>query len=139
MKDIFEISNHIFKYLKNHIEKNSKYNPKVSQNIEEKKYPLVVFEDMLNNISSQNLGECKLDVVRSLNFEISIFAINSNGISSQYICEELSNLVCEIMQDKFNMQGGLDNCLKNINTDKATKYILHFNCEWNIGNNIISN
>ena len=130
-------SDEIYELLKKYLQRASKYNPDVLDNVIDNKYPLVVFETNKNDIDSISQDKYRLDQVRNLSFEISVFAININEISSIDICEEISNLVCEVMSVYYGMQGGIDAKLKNINNAKATKYVLHFNCKWNVRQNII--
>lgn len=130
-------SEEIYELLKKYLQKASKYNPDVLDNVIDNKYPLVVFETNTNNIDSISQDKYRLDQVRNLSFEISVFAININEISSIDICEEISALVCEVMNIYYGMQGGIDAKLKNINTAKATKYVLHFSCKWNVRQNTI--
>lgn len=137
MINIKELSNSIFKYLKKEIDKNNQYNAQIKKNVVDKMYPLVVFEENANILDSQTRDIYRLDIVRNLSFEISIFAITQNNIDSSIICDELANIISGVMEGKFGMQGGLDACLKNINTDKATKYVMHYNCKWNVRQNII--
>lgn len=137
MINIKELSNSIFKYLKKEIEKDNKYGTQIKKNVVDKAYPLIVFENNTNTLDSQSRDIYRLDVIRNLSFEISIFATSQDSIDSSVICDELSNIVSYVMEGKFGMQGGLDACLKNINTDKATKYVLHYNCKWNVRQNII--
>lgn len=137
MINIKELSNSIFKYLKKEIEKDNKYGTQIKKNVVDKVYPLIVFENNTNTLDSQSRDSYRLDIVRNLSFEISIFAISQDSIDGSVICDELSNIVSYVMEGKFGMQGGLDACLKNINTDKATKYVLHYNCKWNVRQNII--
>lgn len=135
--DINSKSNEIYENLKKYLNYASKYNPSVLDNVVDNKYPLVVFETNKNDIDSISQDKYRLDQVRNLSFEISVFAVNINEISNVDICEELSSLVCEVMNVYYGMQGGLDARLKNINTAKATKYVLHFNCKWNVRQNTI--
>lgn len=137
MININELQNSIFAYLKKFIVENSKYNPTVLRNVVDKIYPLVVFETRSNTLESQTQDDYKLDKTRNLGFEINIFATPIGIDDSSIICDELANLTNYVMQEKFGMQGGLDATLKNINTDKATKYVLHYRCIWNIRQNII--
>ena len=109
----------------------------VKKNVVDNAYPLVVFETNTNNIDSITQDRYRLDQVRNLSFEISIFAITIGSINSEVICDELANYVCDVMSSYYGMQGGIDAKLKNINTAKATKYVLHFNCKWNVRQNII--
>lgn len=130
-------SNEIYELLKKYLQKASKYNPSVLDNVIDNKYPLVVFETNANNLESITQDRYRLDQIRNLSFEISVFAVNINEISSIDICEELSSLVCEVMNEYYGMQGGIDARLKNINIAKATKYVLHFNCKWSVRQNKI--
>lgn len=137
MIDIMELPMYVFNKIKKYVLENSNYNPKVFQNVVDKTYPLIVVENNSNRLYSQTQDIYRLDVTRALSFEISILAINVENVDSSIICNELSNLVNYVMQEELNMQGGLDACLKNINTDKATKYILHYNCILDARHNII--
>lgn len=130
-------SEEIFELINKYLTKASIYSPTIKKSIVDNTYPLVVFETNANTISSITQDMYRLDQVRNLSFEISVFAINKNNISSEIICDELSNLVCEVMNEYYGMQGGIDAKLKNINTAKATKYVLHFNCKWNVKQNTI--
>lgn len=141
MRDINSKSEEIFNNLKKYIQ--AKYVVKQKETIEIKKnivdntYPLVVFETNANSTHTTTQDFYRLDQVRNLSFEISIFAININQINSSVICDELANLVCYVMTQYYGMQGGIEAKLKNINTAKATKYVLHFNCRWNVRQNIL--
>lgn len=141
MSDINKKSEEIFNNLKKYIQ--AKYVVKQKETIEIKKnivdntYPLVVFETNANTSDYITQDTFRIDQVRNLSFEISIFAININQINSSVICDELANLVCYVMTQYYGMQGGIDFKSKNINAAKATKYVLHFNCKWNVKQNII--
>lgn len=129
--------NEIYQLLKEYIVKKSKYNPSVLKNVIDNKYPLVVFENNINTLDYRTQDRYRIDQVRSLSFEINIFAITQNSIDSSIICDELANLVCDVMQEYYGMQGGLDAKLKNINSSKATKYVLHFTCKVDVRRNKI--
>lgn len=141
MNNINRKSQEIYNLLKTYIKNN--YTPKHNEQISvltsvvDKAYPLVVFETNSNTLDSITQDAYRLDQVRNLSFEISVFAVNVENVNSNIICDELSNLICEIMNVYYGMQGGLDAKLQNINTAKATKYVLHFNCKWNTRTNII--
>ena len=135
--DVNSKSNEIYDLLKLYLGKASKYNPIVLDNVVDNKYPLVVFETNTNTSDSISQDKYRLDQIRNLSFEISVFAININEVSSIDICEEISSLICEVMNVYYGMQGGIDARLKNINAQKTTKYVLHFNCKWNVRQNII--
>ena len=130
-------SEKLYEILKDYLKGQSLYNPIVLDSVVDNKYPLVVFETNTNTLDSITQDRYRLDQVRNLSFEISVFAVNINEVSSIDICEEISNLICELMNVYYGMQGGIDAKLKNINTAKATKYVLHFNCKWNVRQNII--
>lgn len=134
---IYTKEKEIYQILQKYIEKKSEYNPIVLTKTVDNTYPLVVFETNSNTSNLITQDMYRLDRVRNLSFEISIVAINKGTISSEAICDELADLVCDVMQDYYRMQGGLDAKLKNINTAKATKYVLHFSCKWNVRQNII--
>jgi hypothetical protein len=141
MSIINEKSNEIFNSLKKYIEqayiKKKNEEVLIKKSVVDNKYPLVVFETSSNRTESMSQDKHRLDEVRNLSFEISIFAINIDTIDSTTICDELADLVCEVMSYYYGMQGGIDAKLKNINTAKATKYILHFSCKWSVRQNMI--
>lgn len=130
-------SDEIFEVLSNHIAKHNQYNAKVKRNVIENVYPLVVFEENTNTLDTITQDRYRMNSVRNLSFEISIFAININNVDSGVICDELADLVCDVMQDYYLMNGGIDAKLKNINTAKARKYVLHFNCKWDVKTNLV--
>lgn len=141
MLNIDRKSEEIFQLLKKYItsEYVSKQNEEITvkKNVIDNVYPLVVFETNKNNVDSITQDRYRLDHVRNLSFEISIFAVTIGNVNSSVICDELANYVCEVMTLYYGMQGGIDAKLKNINTAKATKYVLHFSCKWNVRQNII--
>lgn len=130
-------SEEIFENIKKYLTAKSKYAPSIKKNVVDNVYPLVVFETNLNESDSITQDFYRLDQTRRLSFEINIFAIDINSVNSSVICDELSNLVCDVMQGYYLMQGGIDAKLKNINTSKATKYVLHFTYLWNLRQNRI--
>lgn len=130
-------SDEIFAKLSKYITNHSQYNPKVKRNVIDNTYPLVVFEENTNTIDTITQDMYRLNQVRNLSYEISIFAINIDNNDSGVICDELASLVCDVMQEYYLMQGGIDAKLKNINTAKARKYVLHFNCKWNVRGNML--
>lgn len=132
-----EIFNNIKKYIQAKYVKKQNEQVEIKKNIVDNTYPLVVFETNANTSDYITQDTFRLDQVRNLSFEISIFAININQINSSVICDELANLVCQVMNGYYGMQGGIDAKLKNINPAKATKYVLHFNCKWNVKQNIL--
>lgn len=122
--------NEIFNVLKNHILSKSKYSPEVKRSVVDNKYPLVVFEKRSSPYESLSQDEHRLDKVVNFSFEVSIFATDIKNTNSEIICDELEELVNDVMSDYYLMQGGLDAKLKNINTSKATKYVLHYACKY---------
>ena len=67
--------NEIYQLLREYIVKKSKYNPSVLKNVIDNKYPLVVFENNINTLDYRTQDRYRIDQVRSLSFEINIFAI----------------------------------------------------------------
>lgn len=127
----------IFEILSKYITKHNQYDAKVKRNVIDNVYPLVVFEENTNTLDTITQDRYRMNSVRNLSFEISIFAVNINNIDSGVICDELADLVCDVMQEYYLMQGGVDAKLKNINTAKARKYVLHFSCKWDVKTNLI--
>ncbi len=127
----------IYQSLKDYINAKSEYNPFVLRTAVDNKYPLVVFEDKSDLVDMQTQDRYRLNETRNANYEISIFAINVGETSSDEICNELSQLVIDVMQRYYGMQGGIDAKLKNINTSKAMKVVLHFNCIYDARRNFI--
>ena len=134
---IHDKSKEIFDLLSKYITTDSKFSPMVKTKVVDNQYPLVVFETNANTLDSMSQDMFRLDMVRNLSFEISVFAINIGNVRAEEICAELSSLICEVMQEYYGMQGGIDGKVQNINTAKATKYVLHFNCKWNVRQNRI--
>lgn len=141
ISNINKKSEEIYENLKKYIltKYNKKHNEQVTvlKNVVDNTYPLVVFETNANSSDLVTQDSYRLDQVRNLSFEINVFAVNIEKIDASVICEELSNLVCYVMNDYYGMQGGVDAKLKNINSAKAKKYVLHFNCKWNVRQNIL--
>lgn len=133
-----EKSDEIYNVLKQYVLKKSKYDPLyVFQSVVENKYPLIVFEKRSNLTDSISQDIYKLDKVINMNFEISVFAVNNENTNANTICEDLSQLISELFEDYYGMQGGLDAHLKNINTSNASKCVLHYSCKYNPKRNII--
>lgn len=129
--------NEIYNVLKNHILSKSKYSPSVKRSVVENTYPLVVFERRTSLYDSITQDEHRMDKVINFSFEINIFATDIKDINSEIICDELEELVSDVMSDYYLMQGGLDAKLNNINTSKATKYVLHYTCKYCVKQNKI--
>ena len=132
-----EIHQNLKKYILAKYNKKQNEQVEVLKNVVDNKYPLVVFETNANTTNYLTQDSYRMDQVRNLSFEVSIFAVNIGNIDASIICDELSNLVCDVFIQYYGMQGGLDAKLKNINTAKAKKYVLHFNCKWDVKRNII--
>ena len=128
MVDIVE---EIFQNLKATIEKSNKYNAVVKKNVIDETYPLVVFNNNSNILSTITQDMYRMNKTRKLSFEISVIAINQENISGKQICEEISLLICRLMNEYYLMQGGLDAILEDINPSKATKSVLHFSYLYN--------
>lgn len=130
MISVNSLKDEIFSTLRDYVKKEFKLveGVRIMQYVEENSYPLIVFENNTNNISSRTRD--RIYETRNLSFTIDIYAINVGSINSLQICEELSDLVINVMQGIYDMNGGITAKLSNINTAKATKFVLHFNCEW---------
>lgn len=136
--DINYKSNEIYENLKEYILKNSKYkNVKVRKNEIQNEYPIIIFEEISNGLDSISQDENQLNEIRELSFEINIVAVSENGIDSTIICDYLSTLVINVMQRYYNMRGGIRARFKNINSSRASKNVLRFNCKWLIYKNIL--
>ena len=94
-------SEEIFDILRTHITRKSKYNPSVLKTVVDNKYPLVVFETNANRLDSITQDMYRLNQVRSLSFEISIFAIDDKQTNSNVICDELCDLVCDCWMENY--------------------------------------
>lgn len=140
MININSLNNEIFDTLKRVIESESNnHNAIVRKRVIEKQYPLIIFECRSNTQSSASRDFYGIERTRALSFEIDIYAVDDrkNNISAEMICDDLENLVTQVMQGIYRMQGGTDAKLHNINSENATQYVLHFNCEWYMNKKII--
>lgn len=135
--NVFSKSNEVFETLKTYIKKNSIYNPEVKKYSIKNSYPMVVFEEITNTLNSVSCDYNQRQEFRNLNYEINIYAIPINKINSDIICEELANLVIDVMQRYYRMEGGLDARFININSSNASQYTLHFSCKWDMERNYI--
>ena len=105
MIDSFAKDKEIFKNLKYYIENKSKYNPTVASSFLNNKYPLVIFERIKNSSGIKTTNY--INVSRNISYTVNCFARDINDISSSQICEELAQLVNEVMQDYYGMDGGV--------------------------------
>lgn len=95
-------------------------------------YPCIVVEQNANTINYSTKDLYKLEKIRDLSFEITIYAIDdlTTQKSSFEICEALEQKVCEVMEEFYNMQGGCDARIARVNQDGATQFTLHYMCQW---------
>lgn len=135
MIDIKLKTNEVFELLKNYITSKSKYCNKVVQSNINLTYPMVVFSELGNTLGSQSID--KRQTIRNLSFQIDIYTVNNENISSLVIADEIKQYVVELMEGYFNMKGGYENQLLNINSAKATQTILRYNCQWFVEKNEI--
>lgn len=137
MMNRFEKANEIYSNLKDYISNKSKFKPEIKRTVIKNIYPLVVFEELTNTLESVSQDCNSLEEMRNLSYEINIYAIPQNEIDADQICSEIANLVMNIMQKYYHMQGGLDARFININSSKATQYTLRFYCKWYMARNMI--
>lgn len=136
MIDIKLKTNEIFNLLKDYVISKSKYCQKVVQTNINITYPMVAFTELTNTKVSQSID--KRQTIRALSFQIDIYTIDGdNNISSLVIADEIKQCVVELMEGYYNMQGGSENQLLNINSAKATQTILRYNCQWFVEKNEI--
>lgn len=135
MIDIKLKTNEVFELLKDYIASKSKYCNKVVQSNINLTYPMVVFSELGNTKASQTID--KRQTIRNLSFQIDIYTVNNENISSLVIADEIKQYVVELMEGYFNMKGGYENQLLNINSAKATQTILRYNCQWFVEKNLI--
>lgn len=139
MISINSLPNQIFETLKTYVEENNQYNAIVRKKPIKNTYPIIIFQTN-SNIQSSSTKDCYgLERIRNLSFEISILAVDKTKeqVSSMKICDDLEDLVTQVMQGIYHMDGGTDAKITNINDSNASQYILHFNCEWFMQKNII--
>ena len=142
INDINSLSDEIFNVLKDYIENHNKdnnYSAIVREKVIKTDLPLIVFDNRSNVEAYSTRDMYGMERTRDLSFEINIYANDDlkNQISSVKICKHLENLVTQVMQGMYRMQGGTDGKLHNINNSKTSQYILHFSCEWFMNRNII--
>lgn len=130
MSNIFSLKQEIFNKLRDYINANYTLTDscEVKQYTEDNVYPLIVFSNNSNLLSNRTIDN--VYQTRSLTFTIEIYAITIGKINSLQICEELANLCDQVMRNQYRMGGGLDARMTNINTAKASKYVLHYDCKW---------
>lgn len=131
-------SQEIFETISYYVNHNNEYNAFVKKRELNKTYPLICFENRQNTLSSSSKDNNSLEKIRSLSFEISILAIDNNKeqISSIEICEYYENIIAYVMESLYKFKGGTDAKIYNINEDKATKFVMHYYCEWFVAKNI---
>lgn len=102
-------------------------------------YPCVVVEQNSNILGSMSKDSYGKEHTRELSFEITIYAVDNQAkqITGYQTCEQLEQMVINVMQRHYRMQGGTDARLPFINQDNATQFTLHFSCEWLMDKNII--
>ena len=137
MYSVFDIRKSLFKTLSEYITTNSKYNPKVTTfKVDEIKQPLVVFTEMANN---DDIKTTQRNVItRNLNYYINIYAIQQENISALQICEELAQLVLDVMQGYYGMSGGLATSIPRYDGQGVTyQFAMNFSCKVDSRSNAI--
>lgn len=139
IQDINSKSNEIYQTIVKYINSNNKYNVEVSKRELKDTYPIVCFENRSNTLTSSSKDINAIQKIRGLSFEISILAIDDNKkqISSIEICEYYENIIAYVMETLYHLKGGTDVKLYNINDKNATKFIMHYMCEWFVAKNIV--
>lgn len=135
MIDINLKTNEVFELLKDYITSKSKYCNKVVRSNVNLTYPMVVFSPLTNTKSSQTID--RRQTIRDLSYQIDIYTVDGQDISSLVIADEIKQYVVELMEGFFKMDGGYENQLQNINSAKATQTILRYNCKWFVEKNEI--
>lgn len=132
MQDIFKAKNDIFEMLKIYVEANSKYKPLVLKRAIESKTPLVVFRETQNKV--QNPFTTYGNTFRNLNFEIEIYAKDEGSISGEEICEEITQYIIEVMENRLHLNGGLQAIIPMYNNGKpfCSQASFKYNTRYNI-------
>ena len=139
MISINSFNNEVFNCLKEYVEENNTYGAIVRLKPIQNTYPMVIFQCNSNVEGSSTKDLYGIEKTRSLSFEITIIATDKTKeqVSSIEICNQLEDLVTQVMQGIYRMKGGTDAKIVNINNANASQYVLHFNCEWYMQKNII--
>lgn len=137
MNNVFEVRKSLFKTLNEYITTNSQFNPKVSTfKIDKITQPLVVFTEM-SNIQDLKSTHRKI-LTRNLNYYINIYAIQQDNISALQICEELAQLVLDVMQGYYGMNGGLTTAIPRYDGQAVTyQFVMTFTTKVNVNSNLI--
>lgn len=124
----------VFENLKNYIKANYDKEVNIWQYVEDDiKYPLILCQTITNNLTSNTID--RVYETRSVSFNVEIYALSNEEEFGFEICDRLSNLVIDIFQRIYNMQGGIIAKLQNINTAKAFKIVMNFRCDWWLNKN----
>lgn len=139
IQDINSKPNEIFGIIEKYVSQNNLHNAKVSKRELRDTYPIICFETRSNTLTSSSKDYNALQKIRSLSFEISILAVDDNKrqVSSIEICEYYENIIAYVMETLYKFQGGTDVKLYNINDKNATKFIMHYICDWFVAKDIV--
>lgn len=137
--DINSLGNRIFNALTEYLnsELSSTINIPVRQYAIENNYPIVVFEENTNTDTSHTKDKYRMNSTRAVSYSISILAIDTPNMTSYDICDLVSSKIANFMENGLNMTGGIQGKFYNINNAKASKYVLRYNCTWDITNDTI--
>lgn len=127
----------IFNNIKNYIQKYYPSTKVIKHRNIKLQYPCIVVEENSNILGSMTKDSYGAEHIRELSYEVTIYAIDdvTNQKTSFEICDELSQMVLELMQQHYRMQGGVDAKIPFINDQNATQYTLHFSCQWYMNKN----
>jgi len=127
----------IFKNYKMFIEDNSQYEPNVVKHYSSTttKFPTVSFV-LSNNTDTDFSTICKTEYYEEFYFTIEIYTKDKNGIASQVICDELTELTKYFM-GKINMKMTLCKPIPNLDTGVLRKVIQYQSLIGNVRGNII--
>lgn len=119
--------NSVYKELKNHLEKNSNYNPTVKTIPTGETYPLVVVEEVENSISSRT--SCGIQTTSLIGIEINIYTkakpIGTIKYANRTIAIELSNLVDEVLDKMYGMRRVTSKPTPNVDTTIYRKTMIY--------------
>lgn len=137
--DITSLGKRLFTNFKNYLDSSLEGIIKVPirQYAVENQYPLVVFEENTNIDTSHTIDRYRMNSTRGLSYTITILAVDTPNMTSYEICNLIASHVANIMENGFNMTGGINSKFSNINSSKATRWVFKYTCTWDIVNDVI--
>ena len=101
--NIFKLETEIFTNVKNYVESKINYEVYVNKSKIRKDMPTIIFEMPRNELQSRSTNYT--NTTRNINFNINVYCYGKHN--SRDIVEELSLLVCDVMNDYYKLKGGL--------------------------------